>query len=305
MNIFVIIVIIGRHLCKSVPIILMLNLSVSNIATCVLVLPFVIVSGYSTEYIFGSSDYIRCRVCSFGIFNICLPLVTEYTIAIMSIERLLYLKLPLKYESVVTPRRVIVAVLLIWIFCIFLSVPPLFGYGEVVFFYQIANCAISSYIEGNNVADTFFGALIVFLQFLGVSVVVIAYLWIVCIARSSLFKNANHYASLGDSQISAELSEMYKQQQKEYRKKQFRMVQLLGVIFGVNDITWLPFAIVILCATLTNPRAIPILYYFFAYSTYLSAVIIYPILQVSLTYEIKEAVLETIKKVFPVCCYKM
>ena len=301
MNAFVMTVIIRRHLWNSVPMILMLNLTVSNMAICVLILPFVIVSGYSTEYIFGSSDYTRCRVCSFGIFNICLPLVAENTIALMSVERLLYLKLPLKYGSVVTPRRVGVAVLLIWIVCIFLTVPSLFGYGEVVYLYQVANCVISSYVRGSRVANLFFGVVIVIMEILGISVIVIAYLWIAFIAKGHLFKNANHYASLGDAQISAELSENYKQQQKEYRKKQFRMVQLLGLIFGVNAITWIPFTILVLVSSISDPFAIPILYFFFGYSSYLSAVVIYPLLQVTLTYEIKEEVFLIFKKVFSVC----
>ena len=78
------------------------------------------------------------------------------------------------------------------------------------------------------------------------------------------------------------------------------MVQLLGLIFGVNSITWLPFTAILLSSSNTGPFAIPILYYFFAYSSYLSAVIIYPILQVSLTYEIKEVVILKLKKLFSV-----
>ena len=304
MNIFVIIVILGRHLCKSVPIILMLNLAISNMATCLLIFPFVIVSGYSENFMFGSSDHIRCRVCSIGIFNVSLPLVSEYTIALMSIERLLYLKLPLKYDSLVTPRRIGVAVLMIWIVCILLSIPPLFGLGEVLFFYKIANCAIVSFIDGSRVANASYGAILAIMGFLGFSVVVVAYLWIICIARSFLFKNTDRYASWGDSQTSAENSEEQKQLNKENRKKQFRMVQLLGLIFGFNAITWLPFTVLALSASIAGPSAVPILFFFFAYNTYLSAVIIYPILQASLTYEIKEAVLVTFKKIFSVCSTK-
>ena len=298
MNVFVFIVIIGRHLWKSVPMILMLNLTVSNTATCIFILPFVIVSGYSTEYVFGSSDYIRCGFCSFGIFNLCLALVDEYTIAFMSVERLLYLKLPLKYESVVTPRRAVVVILLIWIICILLSIPPLVGYGEVVFLYKIANCASVSFADGKVTYNITFGVFVGIIEFLSLLIVVISYLWIVVIARSSLFKNADHCAHRSESQVSADLSEESKQLKKEYHKKQFRMVQLLGLIFGVNAITWVPFIVLELCSSMIGPFAIPIFYYFFSYSIYLSAVLIYPILQTSLTYEIKEAVLQTLKKVF-------
>ena len=79
------------------------------------------------------------------------------------------------------------------------------------------------------------------------------------------------------------------------------MVQLLGLIIGVNNITWLPFTVLALSTSIAGPSAVPILFFFFAYNTYLSAVIIYPILQASLTYEIKEAVLVTFKKIVSVC----
>ena len=302
MNVFVMIVIIRRHLWNSVPMILMLNLTVNNIAICVLILPFVIVSGYSTEYVFGSSDYIRCRVCSFGVFNLCLQLVPEYTIAFMSVERLLYLKLPLKYESVVTPRCAVILVLLIWIVCILLSVPPLLGFGEVSFFYKIANCAFVSFADGTSGANIAFGVVISLLGILGLSVIVIAYLWIVIIARSSLLKKADHYASWSaSSQVSADLSEECKQLKKEDHKKQFRMVQLLGLIFGVSAIAWLPFTAISITSSIIGTFSVPILYFFFTYITYMSAVIIYLILQVFLTYQIKEAVVLTLKKIRFVC----
>ena len=302
LNVLVMIVIFGRRLCKSVPLILMLNLTVSNLATCILILPFIIVSGYSTEYIFGSTDYIRCKVCSFGIFNICLVLVPEYTIAFMSVERLLYLKLPLKYESVVTPRRAVVVVLLIWIVCILISIQPLFGFGEVLFFYKLANCTFVSFGDGTREANISFGVILFLLGFLGISITVIAYLWIVFIARSSLFKKADHYAGWSASlQLSADLSEECKQLKKENHKKQFRMVQLLGLVFGVNSITWVPFTVLAISASIIGPFAVPILYFVFTFCMFLSAVVLYPILQTSLTYEMKEAIHQTLKKVFSLC----
>ena len=266
-----------------------------------LILPFIIVSGFSTEFIFGSSDYIRCKVCYFGLCNVCLVLVTEYTIASMSVERLLYLKFPLKYERVVTPRHAVVAILLIWIVGILLSIPPLFGFGEVSFLYKVANCVSVSFVGDTSAGNVFFGAIISLMGFVGVYIIAIAYLWIVFIARSFLFKKADHYANWSGSHISADMSEECKQLKKEYHKKQFRMVQLLGLIFGFNAITWVPFAILVLIAGIIGPFAIPIIYIVFGYSIYLSAVVIYPILQTSLTHEIKEAVLPTLKKVFSFC----
>ena len=199
MNKFVIIVIFGQCLCKSVPMIL-INLTVSNIAICILILHFIIISGYSTEYVFGLSEYICCKMCYFVSFNLCLVLVPECTIVFISVERLLYFKLPVKYECVITTRRAVVVVLLIWIVCILPSIPPLLGLGEVLFFYKIANCAFVSFADGTSKGNASYWVMLGLLGFLGLSVTVIDYLWILFIARNFLCKKADHYASLNGSQ---------------------------------------------------------------------------------------------------------
>ena len=80
LNLFVILTVLCKKLYKVAAVIPMLNLAISNVLVCLLVLPFVIVSGYSTEFIFGSSDYVRCEVCSLGVANVALPMVSLYTI---------------------------------------------------------------------------------------------------------------------------------------------------------------------------------------------------------------------------------
>ena len=99
LNSFVILTVRCKNLYKVAAVIPMLYLAICNVLVCLLVLPFVIVSGYSTEFIFWSSDYMRCKVCSLGIANAALPMASLYTIALMSIGRFLFLKKPLQYNS--------------------------------------------------------------------------------------------------------------------------------------------------------------------------------------------------------------
>ena len=60
---------------------------------------------YSLEFVLGSSD--RCIFCSTGSVNVTLSIVSSYTLALMVVGRLLYLKKPLHYSSIVTPARVL------------------------------------------------------------------------------------------------------------------------------------------------------------------------------------------------------
>ncbi len=54
-NGFVLITILWKKLLRSPIVILMVNLSVTNMMVCVFILPFIIVSGFYQEFMFGST----------------------------------------------------------------------------------------------------------------------------------------------------------------------------------------------------------------------------------------------------------
>ena len=84
---------------------------------------------------------MRCKVCSLSIVNAALPVVSLYTaIASMSVERFLYLKKPLQYNSIVTPPRMVAIQPVIWTFGVVVSMTPLFGFGSIRFSYTVAMC---------------------------------------------------------------------------------------------------------------------------------------------------------------------
>ena len=68
-NLIVIATIIKKHLYTIPSVLLLLNLVVTDLLFCLLVMPFSIVTGFAGEYIFGKSDYMCCQVCKFNIVN--------------------------------------------------------------------------------------------------------------------------------------------------------------------------------------------------------------------------------------------
>lgn len=95
-NLVVIIVILKNRLFVQPAIVLLLNLAITDLFLCVLVMPLNIISAFSVEFIFGNSDYIRCQVCQTGlIFNILL-LMSVYNVALLSLDRFLYVRIPLQ-----------------------------------------------------------------------------------------------------------------------------------------------------------------------------------------------------------------
>ena len=140
LNVFVIATILWKRLYKNTSVIPMLNLAISNLLVCILILPFIIVGGYSSEFVFGFSDYVRCIFCSMGSANVTLPMVSSYTLALMSVGRLLYLKKPLRYSSIVTPARVSALFVIVWVISVGIALPPYFGFGDISFSYTNSAC---------------------------------------------------------------------------------------------------------------------------------------------------------------------
>ena len=118
---------------------LLLNLTITF---SLLVMPFNIFVGIKGEYVFGNSDQQRCAVCQTGIFVIILPWVSLHTLALISVDRFIYLKRPMKYSTIVTKWRMLVTIAVMWVFCTVLFLPPLFGFGEINFSYTVATCTL-------------------------------------------------------------------------------------------------------------------------------------------------------------------
>ena len=132
-NLFVICTIVRKKLYSNPTIMLLLNLAIANLLLCLLVLPFNIITGFSGEYLFGNSDTVWCHVCQAGVLVIVLPMVSVHTITLMSVDRFIYLKRPLKYSVLITPNRMLAAIVIIWVICTAISLPPLFGFGAIVY----------------------------------------------------------------------------------------------------------------------------------------------------------------------------
>ena len=299
LNLFVILTVLCKKLYKVAAVIPMLNLAICNVLVCLLVLPFVIISGYSTEFIFGSSDYMRCKVCSLGIANATLPMVSLYTIAVMSVGRFLYLKKPLQYNSIVTPARMVAILTVIWTFGVVVSLPPLFGFGSIWFSYTVATCVPVVTGSSHIIPNWYYFVVMITIGTVPIVVLFVMYTSIVCIARQYILKNARRFALLHE-QSAVELQALFKNSDDDEnhykiinqvnRQKQFRLVQLLCAIFVANLITWAPLIALAPTVFIVNPEDIPAQYYSFTFICFLLQVILQPLLQVILVYELKETV---------------
>ncbi|XP_030271927.1 alpha-1A adrenergic receptor isoform X2 [Sparus aurata] len=124
-NILVILsVVCHRHL-RTVTHYLIVNLAVADLLLSTTVLPFSAILEIVDRWMFGR---VFCNVwaavdvlcCTASIMSLC----------VISVDRYIGVSYPLRYPTIMTKRRALLAVMLLWVLSIIISIGPLFGWKE-------------------------------------------------------------------------------------------------------------------------------------------------------------------------------
>ena len=301
-NTLVICTIIKKRLYTQPTMILMLNLTITNFLLCVLVMPFNIISGLAKEFPFGSSDSMRCQICQTGIIFIILPWVSVHTTSLLSVDRFIFLKRPLKYGVLVTPRRILLVIALVWMLCIAISLPPLFGFGEIQFSYTVAVCILLLVGETPVAPNSYYVLLIVTETFIPVVTLLTMYILILWIIRKNLLRRVKRSQTDGATERDQKENRAALQ---EHNKRQFRLVQLFIAIFTANIITWLPMVVLAITAAIVGSRTIHTSLYTITYISYLSQTVIHPILETMLIPKIRIVISKCSRNIITLCGKKI
>ena len=283
-NLLVIIAILQKKLYTQPNVMLLLSLTVTNLLLSLLVMPFNIYIGIRGEYVFGSSDQQRCAVCQTGLILIILPLTSLHTLALISVDRFIYLKRPMKYDTTVTKWRVLVAIAIVWVICTVIALPPLFGFGEINFSYEVATC-VPIFTGQTQISQNHnYIFLLLSVSFIPLIILFVMYVWIVCIIRSSLVRKLKRSMTITIMNTESSVIAVT----KVHGKGQLRMAWLFSAIFTANIITWLPMVGLAISSAVLD--AAPTLVSTMVYLVYLSETVIHPVLMVCLIRDIKEAI---------------
>ena len=130
-NVLVIWDIAKKRLYRQPTFLIFLNLLIGSMLFCIThLIPFALVTSIAGEFILGSTDFIRCVVCSVdGLILIFLSIEMSSSFLLISADRFLYLFKPLCHSNVVTVKRTIIAIVITWIHALAFSIPLLFGFG--------------------------------------------------------------------------------------------------------------------------------------------------------------------------------
>ena len=289
-NLFIIISMLWRRLLNHPAHILLFNLAITDFLVSILVMPFTITSGIALEYVFGESDHIRCLVCQTGIVFTILSSVSLHNIALLSLDRFLFIYLPLKYSKLVTTRRTIAMVIAVWILCIVLSIPPLFGFGEVKLSTSVGNCFLSFFGETGITKNIYYIILLLLEALISIIILIITNVWLLCIVNkhvSQIFKLRKNLSAMEKVQQQRSLRRKIF---KKHNRQQVQLLRVFGALFLANLVTWLPAIGLAISAPFVNFDKVPAEVIAFVYITYISHTVIHPILESCFIFELRDTI---------------
>ncbi len=291
-NIIVLAFIMIKKHYKEPTYILLMNLVLADLLACSCVLPFNIVSAFTMEFSIGSSDYVRCQVChTIAIVTVALIFISLFTQALMALDRLVYIKWPIKYEKKITKCRTISLLVGVWVLCIFISLPPVFGIGEIKFANIFSSCTLLTVGETRitaNINYVFFLALVGFVAFM---TTLIVNTWLLAIVSKSVRQRHKKTLTSNKGRIDSETLRRNSESKfkTDYHKKQILLAKVFGAIFIANVATWVPSIFILMVSAIVRIEQINPLALIFVYLTYICQPAIHPVLETCLIGKVKMA----------------
>ena len=283
-NLFVIVTILYKKLYKEPLYILLLNLVINDLILCLTFIPMNIVSGFAGEFIFGTSDIMRCHVCKVAVIVSVFINMTLHLLALITIDRFIYFQFPFHYSRLVTVKRTLLASFLTWIFCILISIPPLFKFGEVRFTHSLSTC-FPYYLDRTDLTYNIFYEVFSLVEafVLPIPILLVLNIGVVRLACKHINKIYSYRGSSGNTQVPSGGRKSLK------NRKQFKLVQVYGAILIFHLISWLPIVVntALIFAFCSRPFIIPHELFVFNYAFALLGVVMHPFLQACLIPDIR------------------
>lgn len=279
-NAIIIVSIILQRLYKETTHLLLLNLAVSDFLVCLLIMPFISIAGFAGGYVFGDSDFVRCNVCQTGLIFTSLTVFSIDILAVISLDRFIFIKYPLRYHKFVTSTRIVIIVIFLWLLSIFEAILPLFGFGEIKYSYSFTTCTVYFFDDSKLTMNIYYIIFLVSLNIIPAAITVVTNIWIACIVRKQIRKVYRTRKSFSRNEDLVKYNQgLRKQIHKRRNKKQLVLVRAFGAILVANFIVWTPLVLHVIVLLAVDPDLIPLGMYPFVFLTFSMHSVLHPMIE--------------------------
>ena len=289
-NLLIIVCMLWKKLYHQPAHILLLSLAINDLLMCVTYIPINITSALAGEFIFGSNDVVRCHVCQIGVLLVVFSNFNLHTIALMSLDRFLFFKYPLQYSKLVTIKSAVLIVVLLWLFCTLVSVPPLLQFGEIRFTHSISTCSLYL-LHRTDLTYNIFYEIFAIIEALVLPIPVLAFsiIGIVYIACKQLRRT---YGMVEAREVNEADKVVGDKMRKLKNKKQWHIAKVYGVIVITNMVTWIPNIIntAVIFVFCKQPVSLPPWFFTTNYLLFLCSVWVHPLQQAYFIPDIRQTV---------------
>ena len=286
-NLLIILSILWQRLYREPTHILLLNLAIADLLVCALVMPFTVMSGFAGRFILGGSDSTNCKWCMIGVIFVALVLFSLHILALMSVDRFIFVKFPMRYHRIMTRRLSVCCVFVLWFLCIAVSLCPFFGFGNTFFGLYIATCTIE--LKGATLVtkNVYYFIFLIAVAVTPLSILVLTNTWLACIVQKQI--RITYYTVKSSLPKNKEqvTSSIRRRLDRERNKRQLQLMRVFGAILLSNVLTWLPLIIRVLITAIKGNDRYPVWVYVFTYLSITFVAVSHPLIQASLLPEIR------------------
>ena len=281
LNIWIITRIVKKTLYSQPTYMLLLNLAVCDLLVCLFPVLLNIIFEGLHSYSFGSTDYVRCQVCKIAATCIILNFQTVFNLVLISLDRFAYFKFSIRYDSMVRTRRVVVVVIIAWVASGLLGIPPLVGYGDVVF---STACGMIFLSEAHEKRSQPYIAVGFTTHTISITIVIVTNVWILYIALKQI-KKQKMTKPLPKTEGNYFERRLSQYMDVETARKQVKLFQVFGGILLVHFVTLIP--TVVLIGIIVVSGYVPAIFYRFVLFSIFAAAPLHPLVEAFFTPELK------------------
>ena len=275
-NLFIIITFFVKyHLLSEPANIFLLNVAITDLLICLTTMVFSFVTAFAQEFVFGSSDVIRCAICGMsGFFLTFLVFVSLHLLMAMSIDRFILLSRPLRYKRLMNRWKAILICIIIYVICFIMAILPLLFFGEIEFNSRFASC-VPRFTPTTNF---FYVAFVAVEALIPIIVLAITNVWTYRLVSKFLKRNFRRRSTYNRRGTGDKTNE-----DNKHQRQQKQLVKVFGALFIANIISYTPTILTIFLfgalAIKGIADIIPSELYIIGFVSFLTSAVLHPIVE--------------------------